>query len=30
MKKIKKCLKKVAKWYLSNCVYEKGNPYQIY
>ena len=30
MEKIKKCLKKVAKWYVTNCVFEKGNAYQIY
>lgn len=30
MKKIKNCLKKAAKWYVTNCVFEKGTPYQIY
>lgn len=30
MKKIKECLKKAAKWYVMNCVFEKGNAYQIY
>lgn len=30
MEKIKKCLKKAAKWYVTNCVFEKGNAYQIY
>ena len=30
MKKIKECLKKAAKWYVTNCVFEKGNAYQIY
>lgn len=30
MKKIKECLKKAAKWYAMNCVFEKGNAYQIY
>ena len=30
MKKIKECLKKAAKWYVMNCIFEKGNPYQIY
>ena len=30
MEKIKECLKKAAKWYVMNCVFEKGNAYQIY
>ena len=30
MKKIKECLKKAAKWYVTNCVFEKGNVCQIY
>lgn len=30
MKKIKECLKKAAKWYVSNCVFEKGMPYKFY
>ena len=30
MEKIKECLKKAAKWYVTNCVFEKGNAYQAY
>lgn len=30
MKKIKECLKKAVKWYAMNCVFERGNAYQIY
>ncbi len=30
MEKIKECLKKAAKWYVMNCIFEKGNAYQIY
>lgn len=30
MKKIKEYLKKAAKWYVTNCIFEKGNAYQIY
>ena len=30
MKKIKDCLKKAAKWYVMNYIFEKGNAYQVY